>query len=74
MTLSKVLRNHPWGEGCAFLNVDERAQELGGWDSFEYVGRAQKEVRENLKSLMSERKEIMYESVFSHPSKVELIR
>lgn len=73
-TLSRVLRSHPWGEGCAFLNADERAQELGGWDSSEHVGRAQKEIREELTSLLSRREEVMYEPVFSHPSKVELIR
>lgn len=73
-TFAANLAQHTWGQGCRFLNADEIAEQLGGWNRPECVAEAQLRVREELKAALLKRESIMYETVFSHPSKLELIR
>ncbi|MEG0025615.1 MAG: zeta toxin family protein [Akkermansia sp.] len=71
--LSDSLLNHKWGEGCRFLNADEEAQSLGSWNNPECVKQAQKNTIAMVNLAIENKEEIMYETVFSHPSKTELI-
>ena len=73
-TFAANLAQHAWGQGCRFLNADEMAEQLGGWNNPECVAAAQLRVREELQAALLRRESIMYEPVFSHPSKLELIR
>ena len=73
-TFAANLAQHAWGQGCRFLNADEMAEQLGGWNNPECVAAAQLRVREELQAALLRRESIMYETVFSHPSKLELIR
>ena len=73
-TFAANLAQHTWGQGCRFLNADEIAEQLGGWNRPECVAEAQLRVREELQAALLKRESIMYETVFSHPSKLELIR
>lgn len=72
-TLAETLLEHEWGQGCRSINADQRAEELGSWNDAECVRQAQKETRVMLAEAIEKREEIIYETVFSHPSKVELI-
>lgn len=73
-TFATQLTQHKWGEGCLFLNADELAEELGGWNDTDCVQKAQLMVREKLKEALDNKTSLIYETVFSHPSKLEIIR
>lgn len=68
------LTRHEWGKGCLVLNADELAEKLGGWNDTACVQKAQLMVREQLSEALNNRMSMIYETVFSHPSKLELIR
>lgn len=73
-TFAAQLNDHPWGAHCRFLNADELAEQLGGWNNPECVAEAQIRIRGQLQLSLLNREDIMYETVFSHPSKLTLIR
>lgn len=73
-TFSTNLATHPWGAGCRILNADDLAEQLGGWNRPDCIAKAQLRIRQELQSALSNREDIIYETVFSHPSKLELIR
>lgn len=73
-TFASQLSAHPWGAGCRVFNADELAEQLGGWNRPECIAEAQLRVREGLQNALMNREDIMYETVFSHPSKLEIIQ
>ena len=73
-TFASQLASHPWGVGCRFFNADELAEQLGGWNRPECIAEAQLRIREGLQNALLNREDIMYETVFSHPSKLEIIQ
>lgn len=73
-TLATILRNHEWGRGTVFLNADIIAEEFGSWNDDDCVRRAQKECLRRLEEAIQEHRDIMYESVFSHESKVDIVK
>lgn len=73
-TFASLLFQHVWGKECLNINADALAQELGNWNDITCIQCAQQMVREQLKNALSAKRDIMYETVFSHPSKLELIR
>lgn len=73
-TFASLLLQHEWGKNCLNLNADALARELGDWNNPTCVQQAQHMVREQLESALCARQNILYETVFSHPSKLELIR
>lgn len=73
-TFAAQLNDHPWGAHCRFLNADELAEQLGGWNNPACVAEAQIRIRRQLQLSLLNREDIMYETVFSHPSKLTLIR
>lgn len=72
-TFAKLLLENRWGLGCRFFNADERAQALGDWNNEDYVRQAQIEIRDALLNALDNKNEILYETVFSHPSKIDLV-
>ncbi|PNC18858.1 AAA family ATPase [Akkermansia muciniphila] len=72
-TLTKALAKHEWGKGCRSINADEMAQELGSWNDPECVKQAQSKTVDTLNKAIEDGEDIIYETVFSHPSKIELI-
>lgn len=73
-TFASQLLAHEWGRDCVSINADELANQLGGWNNPECILRAQIMVREQLAQALQQKHDILYETVFSHPSKLELIR
>lgn len=73
-TFATLLLQHDWGKGCINLNADELAQELGDWNNPLCIQQAQQLVWARLNQAFALRQDIIYETVFSHPSKLELIR
>lgn len=73
-TFASLLMQHDWGKHCLNINADALAQELGDWNNSACVQQAQQLVKEQLYNSLSDRQDIIYETVFSHPSKLELIR
>ena len=73
-TFATNIAHHKWGQGCRVLNADELAERLGGWNRPECVAEAQLRIRKELHEALENRQDIMYETVFSHPSKLDIIR
>ena len=73
-TFTTQLRKHEWGRDCLILNADELAEELGDWNDASCILQAQQQVQKMLQEALNKRVDIIYETVFSHPSKLELIR
>lgn len=73
-TLASILQHHEWGRDTEFFNADFIARELGDWNDVACVKQAQSECRDRLMRAMAEHRPIMYESVFSHESKIELVQ
>lgn len=72
-TLTTALLSHEWGKNCLSINADNVAQSLGDWNNFEYVKQAQQQTSSMLNEALEKGIDIIYETVFSHPSKVDLI-
>lgn len=73
-TFTTQLMAHEWGMGCTSLNADERAEKLGGWNDPHCVLQAQPQIRQELQAAIENGESIIYETVFSHPSKLDIIR
>lgn len=73
-TFASQLLGHPWASGAVNINADALAQELGDWNDERYTRQAQSMVRAQLENALLQRQHILYETVFSHPSKLELIK
>ncbi len=73
-TFATRLQEHEWGHNCINLNADALALELGDWNDTECIRRAQVLVREQLEASLKAGRNIIYETVFSHPSKLDIIR
>ncbi|MBE6418565.1 MAG: AAA family ATPase [Akkermansiaceae bacterium] len=72
-TFASLLLQHPWGKDCINLNADALAEELGGWNDTECIIKAQQQIREQLNNAIEAKQDIIYETVFSHPSKLDII-
>lgn len=68
------MQEHEWGRDCVNLNADALALELGDWNDMDCIRRAQVLVREQLNNSLSIGRSIIYETLFSHPSKLDIIR
>lgn len=73
-TFASQLMSHAWGQDCQVLNADELAESLGGWNNAECIARAQEIIREQLHKALNSGISVLYETVFSHPSKLDIIR
>lgn len=73
-TFAAQLLQHTWGIGCTSINADEIANKLGGWNNEESIRTAQKIAEQTLKEALQKKEDIIYETVFSHPSKLELLK
>ena len=73
-TFASLLLQHDWGKGCLNINADALAQQLGNWNDPACTVKAQQLTQEQLKQALKNKQDIIYETVFSHPSKLALIR
>lgn len=73
-TFASLLQQHEWGRECVNLNADALAQELGDWNNPNCVKLAQSQIQQHLSQALSAGRNIIYETVFSHPSKLDIIR
>lgn len=73
-TFAAQILQHNWGRDCININADDIADQLGGWNDAECVKKAQKLAGQRLNEAMEKKENIIYETVFSHPSKLELIK
>lgn len=71
---NQVLR-HDWSTDCVFINPDEIARnEFGDWNSPDAVSKAVMRAQELREDCLSERKNMLIETVFSAPDKLDFIR
>ena len=73
-TFASQLQQHSWARDAVNINADTLAQKLGDWNDERYTRQAQAMAVELLNSAMQKGENILYETVFSHYSKVELIK
>ena len=73
-TFANLLQQDEWGKSCRVINADAIAESLGSWNDEACIIKAQQLTRERLQQALARRDDILYETVFSHPSKLELIR
>lgn len=72
-TLTKQLLDHPWTDGCVFINPDEIAQEkFGGW-SEETFQKTQAFCEELRCKLLNQGKSMVLETCFTHEEKLEFV-
>ncbi len=70
---SKILR-HEWVEDCIYINPDEIAmKKFGDWNSTDAIKRSAEYCTELRYQLLSENKNIIFETVFSSQEKLEFI-
>ncbi len=73
-TFAQLLQADDWGKNCRILNADLVAESLGSWNDTSCIVQAQKLVREELYHSLEQGIDVMYETVFSHPSKLDIIK
>lgn len=73
-TFCELLQQHEWGIGCTTINADAIANALGDWNDATHVATAQQMAKAQLDAALAAGKDVIYETVFSHPSKLEMIR
>lgn len=73
-TFARLLLQHQWGQQCRVCNADALAESLGSWNDPVCIAKAQSMVQEQMQTALAAKEDIIYETVFSHPSKLELIR
>src|SRR6185369_547139 len=74
-TFTNQILRHDWSEGCFFINPDEIARDVfGDWNSPEAVMKAVVRAEELREECLRERKNLLMETVFSAPDKLDFIR
>lgn len=74
-TITRRVIRHQWAETCEYINPDEVAQHIyGDWNDIEAVRKAA-DYCDNLRErFLSERKDMIFETVLSSAGKVDYIR
>lgn len=67
-------KEHEWVRGCRYICADDIVRLLGDGMDETAMRTAQKTATEQLLSALDNGEDVLYETVFSHPSKVELIK
>lgn len=73
-TFASQLLNHQWSKGCLMLNADILAEDLGSWNNADCIKQAQEQIRIQLNESLEKGTSIIYETVFSHESKLGIIK
>lgn len=73
-TITEALLSHRWLQGCEYINPDNIANVLGDWNDPVLSIRAAQQAEGLREQLLSERKSIAFETVFSAPDKLEFVR
>jgi predicted ABC-type ATPase len=73
-TLTRLVLQHEWTAGHAYINADEIAeQELGGWNSAEAIGQAARLADDRREACVVAKQDFAYETVFSTARHLSLI-
>lgn len=72
-TITEALLKHKWLDGCEYINPDNIANSLGDWNNPADSLKAAQQAALLREVLLSERKSIAFESVFSAPDKVDFV-
>ena len=71
---SKILK-HQWLEDCVYINPDEIAQDrFGDWNSADSVKQAVQYATELREQYLSEKKSLIFETVFSSDDKIDYVK
>lgn len=74
-SITETLLRHKWFDGCEYINPDNIAQEkFGGWNNDKAVIEAANYAENLREQYIKERKNFVFETVLSHPSKIEFIQ
>jgi predicted ABC-type ATPase len=73
-TITQALRQHPWAKDVEFLNSDDLAQNLGGWNNDAAQLRAAQITTARRIQLLQEGKSLGFETVFSTDEKLDFVR
>ncbi len=74
-TFTPLVVEHDWSEGCLFINPDEIAKsEFGDWNSPVAVMKAANRSQELREQCLSEKRNMLLETVCSVPEKIEFIQ
>jgi len=74
-TFTPQMLQHDWADGCLFINPDEIAKnEFGDWNSPEAVFKAVVRAQEMREECLKTGQNMLIESVFSAPEKLDFIR
>ncbi len=73
-TITSQILKHEWMEDCIYINPDNIAQEkFGDWNSQEAVIKAAKYAENMREQYLSEKKSMIFETVFSAQDKVDFL-
>lgn len=74
-TTTKLLLADEWGRDCLYINPDNIAQEqFGDWNSPEAVLKAAQEATRQRYACLEERKNFVFETVFSSEEKLQFVK
>lgn len=74
-TATEALIGHEWANSATYINPDNVAQEIfGDWNSPEAVKKAADYCDNLREKLLAEKKDMIFETVFSSPSKLDFVR
>ena len=74
-SLTSKLLLHEWLRDCVYINPDDIAQkQFGDWNSPDAVVKAAQEAASIRKNCLMERKNFVFETVFSSPEKLDFLR
>lgn len=74
-TTTEALLRHQWGQDAIYINPDNIAKDMfGDWNSTEAVLKAAKYCDELREKLLSKKEDMVFETVFSSPGKLEFVK
>lgn len=74
-SITEKLLKHHWFDNCEYINPDAIAEKkFGGWNDYESIIKAAEEADRLRDLYLLERKNFVFETVFSHQSKIDFIQ
>ena len=73
-TITEELLRHRWLEGCAYINPDNIAQDLGDWNDPVLIKQAADQADDLREGYLRQRQSLAFETVFSSPGKLDFVR
>jgi len=73
-TITEEILKHKWLTGCAYINPDNIAQELGDWNDPKLTLKAARQAEKEPERLLRQKESMAFETVFSAPDKLDYVR